>query len=103
MEVKINMDRLNAAIAKAQPKYEEQFAPKQQATAQSLGLTIAPAAGGIETVVMTFCAAWPKVYPVLNLGLKFAGWFLPAATVGLARSVVEGINTELYPQMCPKA
>lgn len=107
MQLNIDMKRLDEIIAKAQPKYEKAIAakPKTQ-TARIVGPMLQAKAVGfldvpkIEAGLLSFCGAWKVVNPLFNMGLKYASWFMPAATVALAKSFLEAMNTVIIPALC---
>lgn len=93
MNINIDVDKLNAAVASAYPKHMEELAPKAASVAGFAGIS------GIGEAVTTFCAAWPKVRPFLNTALKGFAWFFPEK-VALAKAVLGAIDTEIVPAIC---
>lgn len=57
--------------------------------------------GGIETGIITACAAWPRIRQFLNLAIKVASWW-PSykADAALAKGWLEAFNTDLVPEIC---
>lgn len=108
MQLNIDIKQMDAIIAKAQPQYEKRIAAKPKTkTAQTVGPMLqAKMPVGfvdipkIEAGLLTFCGAWEKINPILNLGLKYASWFMKASDIGLAKSVLEAINTVFISQVC---
>lgn len=104
----VGLNLLNVAINKDikdnLAKRVEEVKPKAQDTANKIeSVSTLADEFGFDDIQETFCTAWPKVYPVLNLGLRTLGWVLPPATVGLARTVLNAINTRAYPVICANA
>lgn len=111
MADKINIAKLNAKFREAQVKFDESLAakpakdlhPETQAALTGVAANFAgiPGTEGIDAALLTFCAAWPKVRPVINLGLKYASW-IPGwgSRIALAKAWLETFNSELIPFIC---
>lgn len=96
------LNKVNKAIVDNFDSHLADLVPKAADTAAKVDSLAGIAANDLGGIQETFCTAWPKVYPMLNLGLKFLGWVAPPAAVALARTVLNAINTEVYPVLCPK-
>lgn len=97
--VSLNVLNLDRIVAEAQPKFAAKLTAKQPSAIMTAAGIVQPA-GPIDTALLSFCAAWPKVRIALNLGLKFAAWFLPASQIALAKAVLTAINDEIVPVIC---
>lgn len=100
MDIKIDMKKLDAIIAKAQPEYEKKLVAKKPNASMMAAGFVSPTAVTLDGTLMTFCGAWPKVRALLNVGLKFAGWFIPASQVALAKAFLTAISEEIMPAIC---
>lgn len=107
MNINIDVKKLDKIIAESQPKFAKSISakPKTETMVKAAPLLQAKAVGfvdvpKIEGAILTFCGAWTKVNPLLNLGLKYASWFMPADSVALAKAVLKGMNEVIVPALC---
>lgn len=92
----VNVAKLNAAFVKAFPIEKKALVPKGAETQKMAGFAKLDI---FDDTVDTFCEAWPKVKPFLNMALKGLGWFFPSQ-VAMAKAVITAIDTELVPVIC---
>lgn len=97
----IDVAKLNAAYQAALPTHTANQVAKQDASKEVAGFAGLTLPGGVTGAKDTFCTAWPKVLPLLNLGLKYLAWIWPAQ-VASAKAVLDALNKELIPFVCPK-
>lgn len=92
----VNVAKLNAAFVKAFGPEKKALAPKAAQTQKIAGFADLNV---FDDTVDTFCEAWPRVKPFLNMALKGLGWFFPSQ-VAMAKAVITAIDTELVPMIC---
>lgn len=57
--------------------------------------------GGIETGIVTACAAWPRIRQFLNIAIKVTSfWPSYRADAALAKGWLEAFNTDIVPEIC---
>lgn len=106
MDIRIDIDRLNSRLAEKLPQHAEAQAIRAETKVANFAGLSAPDIGGViqkaKSTKATICNLWPKFYETGSWLVHTFGFFAPGASAEF-QVVLDGLNEELYPALCPKA